>query len=357
MELRRLEDQELLNQTKELVQRERQMLTKILHHLLEVERRRLFSDLGYGSLFQYCVKELRYSEGAAGRRIQAMREMRDHPELEQKIEQGKLTLSNICQAKIYFRESRRHEPNRLIQPEEMLKVFAVLENKSTREAEKELLKLLPERPLPKERERPITETHTEVSFIMSEALKCQLEEVRSLLGPKGASMSLADLVQQMIELSLQSLKEKQFGKKRVQASNTSKSTPAPEASAPSTPTLDSQAQGKDLVTRPNSTSKENLATRGPSGYRKDSPNKPISKSPRYISKATRYQVWIRDQGKCCRCGNQRNLNFDHIQSVALGGQNHADNLRLLCFQCNQRQAIKTFGCDKIRQHQTSFFIN
>ena len=49
MNLKNLKDNELLFQTKQLVQNERQVLTKILHHLREVERRKRFSDLGYRS--------------------------------------------------------------------------------------------------------------------------------------------------------------------------------------------------------------------------------------------------------------------------------------------------------------------
>ena len=62
-----LSDRELLRQTQELVQRERALLSEILQHLKEVERRKLYSDLGYGSLFEYCLRELKYSEGQGGR--------------------------------------------------------------------------------------------------------------------------------------------------------------------------------------------------------------------------------------------------------------------------------------------------
>jgi hypothetical protein len=44
MNLRKLTDLSLLEKTTELVQRERELLTEILHHLLEIERRRLFSQ-------------------------------------------------------------------------------------------------------------------------------------------------------------------------------------------------------------------------------------------------------------------------------------------------------------------------
>ncbi|PIT99630.1 MAG: hypothetical protein COT74_11590, partial [Bdellovibrionales bacterium CG10_big_fil_rev_8_21_14_0_10_45_34] len=60
-----LKDQELLSKTKSLVQKERELLTEVLQHMREIDRRKLFSDLGYRSLFDYAVKELGYSEGQA----------------------------------------------------------------------------------------------------------------------------------------------------------------------------------------------------------------------------------------------------------------------------------------------------
>jgi len=102
MNLKHLRDDELLTVTKDLVQMERTTLTKILHHLREIERRKLYSDLGCASLFEYAVKHLQYSEGQAGRRIQAMRLIKEIPEIEQKIASGALSLSNISQAQSFF---------------------------------------------------------------------------------------------------------------------------------------------------------------------------------------------------------------------------------------------------------------
>src|SRR5471032_2901649 len=86
--LKTLKDHELLISTKALVQKERAVTTEVLRHLAEIERRKLYCDLKYGSLFDYAVKELRYSEAAAGRRIQAMRLVREIPEVESKITSG-----------------------------------------------------------------------------------------------------------------------------------------------------------------------------------------------------------------------------------------------------------------------------
>ena len=48
-------------------------------------------------------------------------------------------------------------------------------------------------------------------------------------------------------------------------------------------------------------------------------------------------VWQRDHGRCVHCGSQRELEFDHIIPVVLGGSNTERNLQLLCAECNRRQ--------------------
>jgi hypothetical protein len=143
MTLAKLKDSDLLAQIKTYVQSERDVLVKILDHLREIERRRLFSDLGYSSLFDYAVKELKYSEGQAVRRIQAMRLLKELPQLEPKIVSGVLSLSNVQQAHSFFRNIESTEPNRIVTQKEKLEIFAHLEDKSVRDAQKELLKINP----------------------------------------------------------------------------------------------------------------------------------------------------------------------------------------------------------------------
>ena len=65
MNLKHLTDKVLLDDTKKLAKAEREVTIKILHHLKEIDRRKLFTDLGHRSLHDYCLRELGYSDASA----------------------------------------------------------------------------------------------------------------------------------------------------------------------------------------------------------------------------------------------------------------------------------------------------
>lgn len=60
-----LDDRILLQRLHQLCARERQVTAQLLWHLAEVDRRGLYRDRGYSSLFNYCVKALHKSELAS----------------------------------------------------------------------------------------------------------------------------------------------------------------------------------------------------------------------------------------------------------------------------------------------------
>jgi len=203
---------------------------------------------------------------------------------------------------------KKKDPEKKIESEDKLSILETLQNKSAREGQKILIKLQPSLALPKEKERVITESHTEVRFIMTAELRSKLEVLRSLLGSKGAHMSFAELIEYMVAQNIQDLKVKKFGRKRVSTEN-QHLNPLPRTDV--TPTAELHR----------------------SSYL----------NPRYIPRKVRHPVWDRDKGKCQKCDSRNHLNFDHIRPVALGGLSQLDNLRLLCFHCNQRHAFKNFG--------------
>lgn len=48
-----------------------------------------------------------------------------------------------------------------------------------------------------------------------------------------------------------------------------------------------------------------------------------------------HEVLTRDGGRCVICGEQKDLQFDHIIPVAMGGATTAENLQVLCAPCNR----------------------
>jgi hypothetical protein len=56
---------------------------------------------------------------------------------------------------------------------------------------------------------------------------------------------------------------------------------------------------------------------------------------RYVSSEVRKKVYHRDAGQCVICGATKGLQYDHIIPVSRGGGNTAENIQLLCQNCNK----------------------
>ena len=54
-----------------------------------------------------------------------------------------------------------------------------------------------------------------------------------------------------------------------------------------------------------------------------------------IPRDIRLAVWQRDGGRCCECGGDFELQYDHVIPFSLGGAATAENLQLLCAGCNR----------------------
>ena len=100
--IKQLSNKELLSHTKFLVKKERNIHIQILRHLAEIDSRKLFFKQGFFSLFDYAVRELGYSEGAAYRRIKAMKLCCALPETANRLQSGRLSLSVASQLQVFF---------------------------------------------------------------------------------------------------------------------------------------------------------------------------------------------------------------------------------------------------------------
>lgn len=263
MNLKHLTDKILLEDTKKLAQAEREITVKVLHHLKEIDSRKLYSELGYTSLYDYCVRELGYTEASAHRRIASARLIYEIPSIEKKLESGCLNLTNIASLSQFFREENIFDTGR---KEYIIKE---VEGLSRRECDLKLMQLS---------DKPIEKKHC--IWILDSVLQ-RLKEYRSL---KGTHESWDDIILEVTTDAIANLEKTKF----------------------------------KLV---------------------DKPRKSNISESRIPTASVKREVFLRDK-KCTKCGSTHNLQFDHRQPYSLGGKSTPENIRMLCFNCNQRERIK-----------------
>lgn len=329
--VRSLSNQALLSDIRARAAEERKVTLQVLELLREVERRRLFAQEGYGSLFDYTVKALGYSEASAARRINSMRLLKEVPEIKESVEKGALNLSTLSTVQTFLKREER-ERGREYRPEEKLELISRMENSSQRQCEKMLMAFSPESARPREKLRVVSERETELRFVVSDEMMQKIEKLKGLLAHSHPNMNLSELFELLADRALDQIdpvrKEERKREREIR-----KSTPMPELrTAPTT-------KKSALVNVPAST---------------PTPELRHHHSPRFISAALRSQIWFRDQGRCTfiasdgkRCTSQFALQIDHITPVSQGGHAEFGNLRLLCRQHNTWEAIRVLGREKM----------
>jgi hypothetical protein len=106
MTLKKLTDQNLDKNLKELVVGEREILAEIVLHIIEVECRKLYLKFGYPSLFEYLTQHIGYANGSAQRRIDAARLAMVVPKVVDDLESGQLKLSQVSLLQKSFRAAQ-----------------------------------------------------------------------------------------------------------------------------------------------------------------------------------------------------------------------------------------------------------
>jgi hypothetical protein len=203
--LSRLSDQTLLAQTEKLAQDERDLLTTLLHHLHEIDRRQLFSALELPSLFEYAKQHLHYSEDQAYRRIDAMKLLREVPEIEEKINSGAINLTQLSSAQTFFRKEKAHSKKHFTKAEK-LAVLTSLENKSTRDTDKAMLALT-SNPLvhARDQSRAVGEDRIEYKFTGNNLLDEKFARLKGLLAHRFPYITMNQLLHELCDIGLKKL--------------------------------------------------------------------------------------------------------------------------------------------------------
>jgi 5-methylcytosine-specific restriction endonuclease McrA len=284
--IQHLNDSDLLRRARELAQDERRAGIALLHHLREIERRRLYAAK-HGSLHEYVVRELGYSDGAAHRRISAMRLMTRVPEIEEKLQTGTLTLSTASQVQNFISAERRLKGTPT-PTSELRALVTEIEGKSSRQTDALLAARSPQVAAAlRERPRSLDGESVQVNVVLGPELQKKLQRLRDRMAHRNPNPSLAEQIEMLADLALQKLE----GKKTAKVAD---ETPKPEAQS-----------------------------------------KP--QSIRFVPAPFRREVWRRGGGRCEqrlstgeRCTRTHRLQVDHRIPRAWGGGSELANLQLLC---------------------------
>lgn len=403
--LRTLSNAELLSQVEAFAGRERLATIQILHHLNEIERRRLFLGLGHSSLFDYCVRRLKYSPSAAGRRIQAARCIRRHADVLELLRSRELSLATValiepivtegnCASilgRVRGRPYREVErivseqrppvalrdrvrpvrvavcvPSSLNAPTDALKDAGVAPvgtvgasppgaaiapgAGSDPEAARGALGVAPASadPCPAGEATPSGAGHTKlerrlfVQFMMTEACMKKYEEARALLSRRCPDGSFGDVIDVVLAEFIE--RHSPAARQRRREARRAAPTGILTAAGP-TPA------GTTPPADPDSNGTDH------SRRRECSPRR----SARHIAASVRDEIHEQHNGRCAyvapdgtRCGSTHALQIDHIHPYAAGGSNGPSNLRLLCAAHNRYAAECTLGAHvmaRFRRHE------
>ena len=210
-DLKLLRDEVLLNETIRLVREEREVLSNILRHLREIERRRLFC--GHPSLHVYVVKELKYSDDEAARRISAMRTFREVPEIEHEILRGELSMTHIGIARSIFTSEKKN--GRPFTPEKKREVFEAMAGLTTRQAKRVALEFAEEIPTQRDEIRPFAGNQNMAKFALSDETLAKIEKFKGRMAHKNPNASMDELISQMADLALEATNPAKEPKRKV----------------------------------------------------------------------------------------------------------------------------------------------
>lgn len=314
--LKYLSQTDLLNRFSNLVQTERKITHIVLEYIAEIDRRRIYLELAYPSLFEFLVKKHGYSPAAAMRRIESARLLKEIPEIAVQIKEGSLNLSQISQVQQAFKTVQKQE-YRKISTQDKLSLLKKIENTTQVETQVIIAQEL-NLPVPVQQNRITHHQDESVSLTLhlnAEEVK-RLEKAKDLLGHAVQDQSWVGLITYLAANEIKRRTKPRQGKVKLKTSkeNLNNFTSATEVKALTLPV-------KEIS--PTQSIKTSL------------PSRTVSMSLRKILFSRSACCEYKDTKTGRQCRSTKFLEVDHIKPVWAGGANEPSNLRLLCSEHNK----------------------
>lgn len=290
----------------ELRKQERTLLVEFLEYLAELDRRRLYLELGFSSTFAYLTEHLGYTGSAAFRRMTAARLATSFPVVLDYLGDGRLCLTTLVELRDVLEPDRLGEILDRAAGRTEAQVRELVAALKPREPPPDLLRRLPgskpaepatlpdtagpavtspARPAP--RIEPISEELRVLRVTVGRDFVADLESVRAALSHQIPDGNLEKILHECVRRTLRACERRQRGR-----------------------------------------------------------------GERYIPAAVRAEVWRRDQGRCTfvgtnghRCDSTHRIEIHHIHPFAKGGGATVENLTLLCGRHNRHLADLDYGAE------------
>ncbi len=281
-----------------LVREERKITEEILGLIREADKRKLYLERGYGSLYDWLTREYGYSHGAAHRRIQSARLVEVVPSVKEKLEVGSVNLTTLAQVQTAVRKEERNSGKK-VSAERKLALVEEIEGKSSRETEKILAANFPEQAPGREFLRAVNSEEAKLTVVLGEEAVENLKRVKELLAHTKPGASFAEVIAHL---------------------------------------------AKDFVDRQDPLKKSGT---GQARRQKTATLTPSQK--RAVLQRTKGQCEFIDPITKRRCQSRFQIQVDHIIPKAHGGTNESKNLRCLCREHNFYEAEKKLGQEFMKQ--------
>ncbi len=316
------ENQKLIENTKDLVKRENEINAQIIRNLILIHEGKLHLEMGFGSLFDFCVIELGMSKASAQRRIDAVKLSQAVSDLPDRLESGAISLNRVGQVAQFLRQEKRIVDKTFTKKEVKELINEVQSQTKDIEVEKVLSQKseVVSKPV-LEKTRFVSGGRQTLEIEVDDEFWDLLDQVQKLISHKGYQTK-ADVLKITMKFYLQKNHPEHKAKKEK-----------------------SDLQVAEIM-------ETKLVPRG---------TKPKIKNVRYVPEKLKQLIWQKNNSCCSfidprtkrRCESKFRLQIEHIIPVAHGGLTIEENLTLLC------QAHNLLMADKIgllgKQYQQNLF--
>ena len=330
---------ELASSAEKLVRGEKRNVALLIVHLSEMSRRRTALELGYKSLFDYCVKRLKLSEGSVARRIQVANVARRFPQMLVALAENTISLTV---AGVLAPHLRANNADKLIadcaglssraaeeclvalQPRAVFRPSIRRQPRATKKTPKAApappsgaplhVPPTPRPPTPPVVQPARPETFN-FRFSADKKFKEKLERLAEVMGVENPAQHMAELLGAAVDLAL----EKKDPKKKLERRRKRES------------------QRQTPESRPRAREVSPKVTNPPS---------------RYVASAVRERVFARAGYQCeyrsrdgTRCSSRTGLELEHTRPFGVVPSHDEKLLKALCRAHNRLAADRFYGTD------------